>query len=71
MGRSIEESDELAERLAAETPRLVRLATRLVRNPAEAEDLVGETVIIAWRARSKLRDPAALPAWLRRSLVNA
>ncbi len=66
----LREPDQLAARLAVEAPWLVRLATRLTRDPAEAEDLVSETVMAAWRRRGQLRDPAALRGWLRRSLVN-
>jgi RNA polymerase sigma-70 factor (ECF subfamily) len=64
------EGDAFAARLAQELPRMVRIATRLVADPALAEDCAQETVIGAWRRRDQLRDPAALPAWLRRSLVN-
>ncbi len=62
--------DEFAGALSAELPRLVRLATRLVRDPDQAEDCAQETIVGAWRRRDQLRDPAALSAWLRRSLVN-
>jgi len=62
--------DEFADALVAELPRLVRLATRLVRDPDQAEDCAQETIVGAWRRRDQLRDPAALSAWLRRSLVN-
>jgi RNA polymerase sigma-70 factor (ECF subfamily) len=64
------ELDEFANRLDAEVPRLVRLATRLTRDAAEAEDLAQETITSAWRRRGQLRDAEALGAWLRRSLVN-
>jgi RNA polymerase sigma-70 factor, ECF subfamily len=66
----LREPDQLATRLAIEAPWLVRLASRLTRDPLEAEDLVQETVVAAWRRRGQLRDPGALRAWLRRSLVN-
>jgi RNA polymerase sigma-70 factor (ECF subfamily) len=64
------DADAFAERLAAELPRLVGLATRLLSDPDQAEDCAQETIVGAWRRRDQLRDPAALPAWLRRSLVN-
>jgi RNA polymerase sigma-70 factor (ECF subfamily) len=67
---AVSESDAFAASLAGELPRLVRLATRLVRDAAQAEDCAQETIVGAWRRRDQLRDPAALPAWLRRSLVN-
>lgn len=62
--------DSFANRLAAELPALVRLATRLVHDADQAEDCAQETIVGAWRRRDQLREPAALPSWLRRSLVN-
>jgi RNA polymerase sigma-70 factor (ECF subfamily) len=64
------ESREFRDRLAVELPRLVRIATRLVSDPDVAEDCAQETIVGAWRRRDQLRDPSALPGWLRRSLVN-
>ena len=64
------DGDEFADSLVGELPRLVRLATRLVRDPDQAEDCAQETIVGAWRRRDQLRDPAALAGWLRRSLVN-
>ena len=64
------EADSFAARLAAELPRLVGLATRLLSDADVAEDCAQETIVGAWRRRDQLRDPSALPAWLRRSLVN-
>ncbi len=60
----------LGEDLLAELPWLVRLATRLTRDPDAAEDCAQETIVAAWRRHDQLRDPAALRGWLRRSLVN-
>ena len=62
--------DAFAGALVAELPRLVGIALRLVRDPDQAEDCAQETIIGAWRRRDQLRDPGALAAWLRRSLVN-
>jgi RNA polymerase sigma-70 factor (ECF subfamily) len=64
------EGDAFADALAGQLPRLVRLATQLVRDPDQAEDCAQETIVGAWRRRDQLRDPAALGGWLRRSLVN-
>ncbi|MDR3544383.1 MAG: sigma-70 family RNA polymerase sigma factor [Candidatus Limnocylindrales bacterium] len=64
------DGNEFAAALAAELPRLVHLATRLVRDADQAEDCAQETIVGAWRRRDQLRDPASLGAWLRRSLVN-
>ena len=65
-----DEGEAFAARLAAELPWLVRLATRLVTDSDQAEDCAQETIVGAWRRRDQLRDSSALPAWLRRSLVN-
>ncbi len=69
-GQEVTGSAAFAQRLADELPGLVRLASRLTRDPDAAEDCAQETIVGAWRRRDQLRDPAALPAWLRRSLVN-
>ena len=52
--------NEFATALAGELPRLVHLATRLVRDPDQAEDCAQETIVGAWRRRDQLRDPASL-----------
>ncbi len=62
--------EAFAARLAEELPRLVRLATRLISDADVAEECAQDTIVGAWRRRDQLRDPSALPAWLRRSLVN-
>lgn len=49
-------------------PRLYALAARLVH--ADAEDLVQECLIKAFRSYDALRDPAAAPAWFAAILVN-
>ncbi len=64
------EGEAFAAALAAELPRLVHLATRLVRDPDQAEDCAQETIVGAWRRRDQLREQGSLAAWLRRSLVN-
>jgi RNA polymerase sigma-70 factor (ECF subfamily) len=49
---------------------LLGLATRLTRNPAEAEDLVQDTYVKAMRARSAFAAGTNLRAWLMRILTN-
>ena len=44
-------ADAFAQALVAELPRLVRLATRLVRDADQAEDCAQETIVGAWRRR--------------------
>ena len=67
---TIDQQADLSARLAAELPRIVRLALRLVRDPAAAEDLAQDAILRAWASRAALRDAAALPAWLNRAVVN-
>ena len=43
---------------------LSRYIRRLVRDPADAEDLTQETPVRAHRQCGTLRDPAALTSWL-------
>ena len=51
--------------------RLFRLILRFVRNPSEAEDVVQETFIKAYRALSNFRGDAAFYTWLYRIGINA
>lgn len=53
--------DQWARELSAE---LYRFAYWLCRDPAQAQDLVQEAFVRAWRARTELRDPRAAKAWL-------
>ena len=48
---------------------IYRLAATIV-GEAEARDLVQETFTAAWTQLSRLRDPEAFGAWLRRICVN-
>jgi RNA polymerase sigma-70 factor (ECF subfamily) len=50
--------------------RLLRLLSRLVRNPEEVEDVAQETFIKAYRALPKFRGDAAFYTWLYRIGVN-
>lgn len=62
-------AESFAERLAAERPRLLGLARRLVRDPLEAEDAAQEALARAWSRRKQLESAAVAP-WLNRILVN-
>jgi len=46
------------------------VARRLTANPADAEDLVAETVARAWRALDSLKSEAAFRAWIFSILHN-
>jgi RNA polymerase sigma-70 factor (ECF subfamily) len=54
----------------AQTDALYRAALRLTRNPAEAEDLVQETYLKAFRAAARFERGTNLRAWLFTILMN-
>jgi RNA polymerase sigma-70 factor (ECF subfamily) len=64
--RHIATGDEsaLRELYAAYGQRLYAYALRITNDPATAEDVTQETLIIAWRTASKFRGEGRLIAWL-------
>lgn len=50
---------------------LFRVARRMMADSAAAEDLVQETMLLAWRNFEQLRDGASAKPWLFRILMNA
>jgi len=52
------------------TNQLYAAALRMTRNPADAEDLVQETFLKAYRAYDQFREGTNLKAWLYRILTN-
>lgn len=50
--------------------RLYGTAMRLTRNPAEAEELVAETVAKAWACLHTLKDPERCLPWMQRIMTN-
>jgi RNA polymerase sigma-70 factor, ECF subfamily len=59
--------DELvASRLAPS----LRLARAIVDSPSDAEDVVQEAFVSAWRSLPRLREPEKFDAWFGRILVN-
>ncbi len=53
------------------TDKLYGTALRLTRRPAEAEDLVADTIARAWQKITKLRDLQCFEPWIFRILTNA
>jgi RNA polymerase sigma-70 factor, ECF subfamily len=51
-------------------PALYTAALRMTRNPADAEDLVQETFLKAYRSFDKFQEGTNLKAWLYRILTN-
>jgi RNA polymerase sigma-70 factor (ECF subfamily) len=59
-----EADEQLARLLESFRADLMRFAFWLARDRAVAEDVVQETMLRAWRARSELRNSTALRPWL-------
>lgn len=62
--------DAFADQCLAQADALYRTAVRLTRNPADAEDLVQETFLKAFRASSRFERGTNLRAWLFTILMN-
>jgi RNA polymerase sigma-70 factor (ECF subfamily) len=60
----LDEAAELGAALERHAPILLAAARALLRNEADARDLVQTTLEIAMRRSSDLRDPTALRSWL-------
>lgn len=54
----------------AESGRLFAVAYSILRDAQEAQDAVQETLELAWRSWTALRDPAKRSAWLRQICVR-
>jgi RNA polymerase sigma factor (sigma-70 family) len=50
---------------------MTRVATAILRDPADVADALQETLVSLWRELSRLRSVDAFPAWADRVLVNA
>lgn len=56
--------------VGAASRRLYGIALRILRDPHQAEDLVQDSLVDAWRDLRALRDPALFDAWVTRILVR-
>lgn len=63
-------STELTESLATHREAILRYIRSIVRDEADAEDLVQETLLRAYDKLSSLEDPARLVPWLYRIATN-
>jgi RNA polymerase sigma-70 factor (ECF subfamily) len=63
--------DTTVDQILAERPYLRRVAFSLTRHDADADDLVQETVMRAYRAHGRLRPGGCLRAWLATILKRA
>jgi RNA polymerase sigma-70 factor (ECF subfamily) len=50
---------------------MTRVATAILRDPADVADALQETLVAMWRELPRLRSVDAFPAWADRVLVNA
>ena len=57
--------------LAAARPRMYAVALRLTKNPDDAEDVVQEAMLKAWRNMGRFEGRAAFTTWIHRIVVNA
>jgi RNA polymerase sigma-70 factor (ECF subfamily) len=61
---------DLADAFLRHRGALTAAATRVLRGRADVDDLVQDVFVEALRGAHNLREPAALPAWLRRVAVR-
>jgi DNA-directed RNA polymerase specialized sigma24 family protein len=62
--------DEAESVLRLAAPRLLAIAAIILGTSNDAEDVVQEVMIRAWRAWDRLREPASRDAWLTRICVR-
>jgi RNA polymerase sigma-70 factor, ECF subfamily len=68
--RPVADRAEFSDQAMEFMPALYTAALRLTRNPADAEDLVQETFLKAYRAFGSFEEGTNLKAWLYRILTN-
>ena len=64
------DQDTFSDGLARVAPHLRAFAISLSGNRSEADDLVQETLLRAWKAQASLKDPRALKSWTFTILRN-
>lgn len=61
---------EFSDRVEACQARMYRVALTITGNSADAEDMVQDALLRAWRALGQLRDERYFETWLMRILIN-
>jgi RNA polymerase sigma-70 factor, ECF subfamily len=69
-GTALADPTDFEREALAQLSSMLAVATRLTRNPAEAEDLVQDTFVKAMRARHQFETGTNMRAWLLRILTN-
>lgn len=62
--------EEAARQLRAAAPRMLAVATLILRNSRDAEDAVQDAMLVAWRQWDQLRDSSRTEAWLTKTCVR-
>jgi RNA polymerase sigma-70 factor (sigma-E family) len=68
--KAVDDGDLLSRVYAEQFPSIVRMAWALCGDPGVAEELTQEAFVRLYLRRRALRDPAAAPAYLRRTVAN-
>lgn len=64
------EKEEFCKQIRAQQISMYRYALGVLRNPADAEDAVGEAVLKAYAHLAQLKDPVRFRAWIMSILIN-
>ena len=67
MARTVGAFEALSDRCLDDS---YRLAAVVLRDPVEAEDVVHDAALLAWRRFDSLRDPTRFEAWFGRIVLN-
>ena len=65
------DEEAFAALVPAAAERLLGVAFRILRDPALAEDVTQQALLIAWRKLPTLREPERFDAWTYRLVLNA
>ena len=63
-------AQEFSERARESTPRLWRISWLILRNGADCDDALQETLLRGWRSLRSLQDDAYFETWLTRIMIR-